>query len=773
MGIKKINFDDLSGYVASLGNNDNSISLNEFIQNKYSDSSLIADLSDIKFDKNNKLDLSKANLSFTILDNVDFNGKHVVIKGANLKGCSLAKTRFTGYISLENVDFGPIELDKNLFALCQLTGAKYNPNKGAMISIAPSKTDLDDFLKREDSINLNLFLQQKYNSNKIVADLSNNVIDSKFSNKDISGTILHDATITGEIENLILRDCKTRNTLFKECILSKIDLRGTSLASSFTQRSISSFVSDAKDFDAVMFEGQIEFINPIMSVGFADPEKLENKCLIPLSNNSTFTLKDVRLDPCYNGDKLSNTYHKCTIDDIKAYKEYIDKTPDNEKLKDFVSYMNEKKNLTIEFADLSELDFSSIKSLNRGKFYNCNFALSKFNGMYLESIEFNNCNLSCADFASKEASSWLGFGLLTKEAAVETSLKNISFQNCDLTFTSLSKSKTENLRINNSVAINLQADELVMSHANLSNNDFSGGQFYHAEIKNDKQSDKHVVDGCNFQHSSAKGITIENAELKNGCLESSNWKGATINHTTISHTDFTNANLEQSTLKSCQINASKFDAKLNGATIEGCSFKNTDLNKIDDRVTLKENDFDNALESINKQKAIVSQLEQKITNGKQSLYRKYAIAIAVSAVTVSIFAPVLAPVILPTMVAAVAAPIVMQASLVAGSAIAAAFCVDFAASTIVGNNTFSVVDKISSFLGAEKLFNYLNKELVNEKNNQVNILNEMEASVNNIENNEMTIVKHSKNRAPKKQTHVEKFLEKKEKKQHENVKNTI
>ena len=66
-------------------------------------------------------------------------------------------------------------------------------------------------------------------------------------------------------------------------------------------------------------------------------------------------------------------------------------------VKDF----NKWKNIPLYFiADLSELDLSNIKDLNKGTFEHCNLSFTNFSGSNLDEITFRHCNLTSANFTT-------------------------------------------------------------------------------------------------------------------------------------------------------------------------------------------------------------------------------------------------------------------------------------------------------------------------------------------------------------------------------------
>lgn len=221
-------------------------------------------LKDIDFSKEgNNTDLSGANLSGTILDGVYFDSKHVMLRNTNLIGCRMNGTAFTGQISLDGTEFGPIELDRDIFQYADLSKAKYDSTNSNKIMVPPTEECLTRYFSLEDpKPNLNQYLNDnfgyRYQGKEIIADLSGRTINEKYNNADISGANLTDARITGEITDLQIRDCITSRTLFIDCHLHSPDLRGTSLANKGTVL--------YNDFEAARFGSEVIFTDGKFSI---------------------------------------------------------------------------------------------------------------------------------------------------------------------------------------------------------------------------------------------------------------------------------------------------------------------------------------------------------------------------------------------------------------------------------------------------------------------------------------------------------------------------
>lgn len=636
--------------------------------------------------------LSNGDFSGVTFDNVNFSGGNVIVRDANFIGCPMTGgTKFTGQIPLAGAKFGPLELSRDLFEDTEPEKAEYDPTNSPNIMLPLTKKCLEDFLSLNPKKNLNKYLNERFSyrypvGKTIVADLSNVTIDAKFNGQDISGSNLSNATITGDIENLELRDCITHNTIFRECNLTNPDLRGTSLANSGTILK--------HDFAAASFEGEVVFTDAKLSINSditkangrsirladelplgANPEYLDHEHLgIRLEGTSTF-------DPCYNKDnKGPQKYKKFTLEDVE---EYMKEVINYDEQEDFITYIKKKQKITDNIAaDFSGLDFSK-RDFSKGKFKNCDFSFTQLNGCSFNDSSFENCNFSqatsSASLVNQQYSRAYAVGQFFRkytplsfvlEADKPIEMNRASFKNCDLTWADLSQAKGENVTFDNVTAINLNAPNLVLND-------------YRLDPKNKKPSIDYQT-GCRIINSDFRGAYLTNLHAEGSEIDRSNLSHAQINNghlsggsntrsyynatnltktnaskseftgnTSDSNTDFSSSNFESADMSGTKISGNCAGIEAGFAKVDNADLSETTGSGID--INTKD-----AINS-NKNSEIESAREAAIMNeNRRKFYNRIGIGIIVGLVVASIAFPPLLGATLPVAFAAVAMPTIIS-----------------------------------------------------------------------------------------------------------------
>ncbi len=702
-------------------------SLNEFLQTD-DNQRIIADLTSIDFTKHN-FDLSFADLSGAILDNINFNGHNVILKGANLTGASLKGTKFTGQINLEKVKFGSIELTNQLFESCQLENAVYSPDASNIIMIRPTETMLNKYLALDSSKpNLNLFLTRElgylYPKLNLVADLSGMTIDSKFNGADLSFSNLANCKITGQIDDLTLRDCLTHNTLFSNCHLKNVDLRGTNLAEgSFTQE---------KTFVGAKFEGQVRLESPKLSFG-ENLEMAENKGIIPIGQNSAFSITGTpTFDPCYRADQVDTvrTYAKFTKEDVEKYCKAVRTQQASGSTPSFHEFMNLKETIVPDF---SELNLNGL-DLSGAIFTNCNFSYSTFNGCKLDNAIFNYCNFSGCSFSTplfakknipskypvlSRLEDYAKFAL--KQAGVEykhTSMQNTNFSNCNLTWADLAAVTAKRAIFNDVTGVNLYARG--------------------ADLSEGAQANRANFVGANLDEVDASGITAEEIDLSHSTGVNSKFNRATMHFANFTDSqyngaDFTSAKLTASNFFKAKLKAAKLeDTLLNqarmGADISkakiNANMKNADCSNMNfaDNAPPTIANMNVPIQDPNSLKAKLRSEETDITNTKKDVYNKYAFRIIVATALFTAAIPLIIMHLAPTLIAATVINSMMSASIITVSALAC----DLAMENILGFSP-GANKMVANFFGAEGVARIQAEQA---KNNINQISNERNALIN-------------------------------------------
>lgn len=693
--MKTINLtiDQLRAYMAEI-NGDTNIptqSIYEFIENDpkikkelkiKENEEFKLQLKDMDFSKlDPPIVLSNGNFSGVTFDNVNFSGGKVVVRGANFTGCPmLGGTKFTNQIPLDGTKFGPITLSKKLFEHADLKAAEYDSTNNPNILLPLTKKCLEDFLKLDPKENLNEYLNYRFgylypDDKTLVADLSSITIDERFNSQDISGSNLSNTIITGNIENLQLRDCITNNTTFKDCHLTNPDVRGTALANSgkILQH----------DFLAVTFEGEVTFTNAKFSIN-SDIEKADGRCIklagelpqgihpeyidehlgISIKGTSTF-------DPCYNKDNQNpKKYKKFTLEEIEDYMNNV--TGNN--VPDFITYIKKKQNISEDIAaNFSGLDFSK-RDFSRGNFKNCDFSFTTLNGCKFNNASFENCNFSQATSSvslvnqqypmAYDAGQYLrrSVGLATDEPI---QMDGASFKNCDLTWADLSQAKGENVTFKNVTAINLNAPNLVLASATRSktssnrsrviNSNFSGAYLkkLHAEgasidrsnFSNAQMNDGNLVDSSNT-HSSYNAANLTNTNASKSTFQ---------DNYTDSSTDLSKLNLE-----GADISKSRMAGKTTGMNINKAKANDTDLSGMAVSGPIGDINTENTVSSDNDAKIESLNEAALINENRRKFYNRIGIGIIVGLVVASIAFPPLLGATLPIAFAAVAMPTIVS-----------------------------------------------------------------------------------------------------------------
>jgi uncharacterized protein YjbI with pentapeptide repeats len=690
---------------------------------------VIVDLSKIKFYENPRIDLTNANLSGCILDGLEFSGKHVIIKGADIRGASIHKTKFTDHIDLAGTKLGSLTLSRDVFYNCQLKDAKYNPASSNTIMVSVTDRQLDAFLELEDPINLNVYLsnllEEKYPKNcKIVADLSGRTINKKFSNKDISGSNLKKATITEEIHNLSMRDCQTHETLFTFCHLKTPDVRGTSLVCKD---------SFGYGYAAAKFEGEVIFDRPKMSLGIQNMSLLEDHGLVPLQNNSSFSVINAQLDSCYeknSNNQVIKKSRKCTREDVEKYAVYCMSKPKKE-VKDF----NKWKNIPLYFiADLSELDLSNIKDLNKGTFEHCNLSFTNFSGSNLDEITFRHCNLTSANFTTNNKFFPSIFSATTKNSMI-----NAVFEDCNLSYATLNNIDATGVTFRNIIGLNLKAKGLTISDATAENMDFSGSYLPELEAKLLKANES------NWSYAYCRGANFREAKLNKANFSFADCSKARFERAQLNFSSFLSSNLSSSYLTETELNKARMAANISYAKMTGTKLKDSDLEGLFGEASSKGVDFISALISVEQYHYASSQTKQEMEENKKSIYNKYSMGIIGITIAGAVLTPIAMYSFLPAAVAAtsltIAAPIIAAVAVTIIGAIAVEKTIEHFSTYNIG-----ITKSIADIFGAEKVINKKNEKLNEQKKEHNELSNKIVQELKTLKRTEGQIKAESSER---------------------------
>jgi uncharacterized protein YjbI with pentapeptide repeats len=761
----KVTIADLHQYMMEIKGKDVKISLNEFIADKhpeYKDLAVIADLTDIKFDEKNKIDLTGAILAGTKLDGIEFSGKYVILKDADLRGASINGCTFTDNIDLDGTKLGSIILSSKMFKKCRLNNAEYDPTAPKIAMVAVTDKQISGYLKlREEGHplgqgSLNDYLTQVLRHNypedmTIIADLSERVIDSSFNGADLTGSNLKHATITGEINNLTLRDCYLEDTYFEECKLISPDLRGTNMSS------LEGHVG--QEFVGARFFGQVTFIDPKLSIG-GNVKKAVEAGILPREVNDIeseegevigqgkFAVEGNPIfDPCYirgsSKEEAANIrpLRKCTTVDLKDYAAECERLRNldigRKDLPDFNKFICDKyklKDKDQDFtADLSEAEIKEI-DLSFLTFNRCNFAYAQFTASNLEKAKFKNCNISGADFT----------GTLGLFGNKQTNLQFANFDDSDITCAKLDGLNAKGAKMNNVVAVNLSAQGLNISKGEARGANFSGS--WVAKLK----AEQLQANRANFSHVTSTGANYNNASLNHanmsfGDFNESSFVDAKVNYANLFAAGLRRTNLLRTEFKhtrlgSADITAAKMkDTKVDDADLGGLFFeKEPEI----ENVNLKA-----AIESKEAHKLDKIQIEQKIKANEKSIYNKYAIGIAVASVLLTVAAVALIHFAAPAVLAAgLIATVLPVASAITGTTIAAVAIDRFVQSKFESFGLgikLGLVEGIANLFGAKKIIKWKNGPLYKQLEEEEQVLKQYEKDEANQEKVEEGIKKSS------------------------------
>ncbi len=749
----------------------------------------ILKIQDIDFsEEKNTIDLSDANLSGVILKNINFSGDNVIIKGANLIGCQIQEdTKFTSMISLDGVNFGPITLDSEIFVRAALEKSLYDPSNLENIMLPLSQRQISEYLALpEPRSNLNAYLTERlahrYPGYNIIADLSGVVIDHKFSNSDISGSNLMEATITGDINGLIMRDCITYNSKFHSCNLTNFDLRGTAL---FSNNNIKT-----SSFNDVSFRGGRFSVN-----------KKQVELLIdqadPLANQAqTFLSDDIVYDPCYNKEHpdLEKVTFKCSREDLESY---IEQGTDD----DFVTFIKERNRLSGNVvADFSEQNLSDL-DLSDLKFINCDFSGAIINGCKLNNSVMENCNFSGATSSASVVGSKYpiayrigqalrGYVGMAKDKPIE--MHGAIFTNCDLTSADLTGALGRGVTFENVTAIGLNAPNLTLEStegrtskiinsnfrgANLSSlygenlvidrSDFTLANFKPAFVQSLGEAQAHLAND-------AVGIAGRVVELKTFSVNRGNsiLLGSVITRSNFNHSNFEQVDLTGATFSQCSTDkeTNLASATLNGANLSESKLhgnvrrswqswlsrhagtnvdKDTDFTNADFQLDALSGDLDisKAVESIKGHEAAKASAQEKIDKNTKMVYNRYAKILLGALIGAAIVGTVLFPPLLGAIVPVAMAVAITQGITYGCFAGAVSLGTELITQNSVNQNAysgFSLIKPVANLFGAEKIIKRINAEYEKDKTFHSNMVTQLQKTAQDVERRQPQIIGTSK-----------------------------
>lgn len=648
-------------------------SLHDYIKSHPSDFGLLEKerfttrIKDIDFsDDKNRIDLSYANLSGTTLRDVNFSGRNVIIKGANLVGCKMkGDTRFTEMISLKGTNLGPIELDGNVFIRANLEEAIYNPDSSKDLMFPITEKQITDYLKHlkdNPTANLNDYINAKYSyiykDRHLIADLSNKVIDERFSKADISGANLTGAIIKGEIHQLKMRDCITHHSLFaEECKLIDPDLRGTNLSNN--------------DFDY-----------PTITNG---KFSIDKKSRYLESSVIYIEGEETLYDPCYNNRSpdTKRTSIKCTKDEIDNYRHR------HKKDQSFISYLKENPagrsdhdkeilrgcNEDEIVADFSGQDLKGVRF--KGVFKNCNFSGAKINGCDFSNSIMEDCNFSEVIQEKSYLESAWEYARYPRDPIIK--MDCTTFKNCDFTYGDISYASGAGVTFENVTATNLIANNITLkTHINSDNQPqpsvITRSNFKGSNLSNSK-GDGLIIEDSNFIDANFTGFKNSSerskAKITRSSLDRANFECADLSNSEFKN----NKTSKETSFKSTDINNTNFSqSQLHGDTgrnwgawltgydktkgNEATKFNNTDFQLDLHDESIGAINTTKAIESENAHKAMQLEAEEKIRKNKQKIYNRAGIAIIVGLAVASVVFPPLLAATVPAAIAVVATPII-------------------------------------------------------------------------------------------------------------------
>jgi uncharacterized protein YjbI with pentapeptide repeats len=611
----------------------------------------------------------------------------------------------------------------------------------------------------------------------LIADLSNQIIDERFSKADISGSNLTGATIKGEIDQLIMRDCITLNTLFEECRLTNPDLRGTD-------------VVDNIFHDTVITNGK--FKANIKS------QDLQSSLLEVRGENTLY-------DPCYNNRTAATkrTSIKCTKEDITRY--IVNKSVDQS----FTSYLkqNPLERSPEEIAEISNLDDNEIvadfsgqdlKGVTfNGVFKNCDFSGAEINECKFNDSIMENCNFS---EVKQPAQYWSEYapkvirGYLIDVKPIK--MDRATFKNCDFTSGDLSNASGSGVTFDNVTATNLIAHNLTL--APLKNSDgtvkpskITQSNFKRADLS-DSKGEGLVIENSNFSlayltrfHDSEGPSKVK---ITRSCFTGTSFEGANLDGSSANLDDsyFTYSKTSKETnFKSTRLKGTNFSqSQLHGDTGRNwMSFlthnktngdKNTKFNNTDFGLNLHGESIgdintSNALESKNAHEAMKLEAEEKIKRNKQKVYNRAGMVIIAVLVIASVAFPPLLAATVPLAIAAIATPVIttviptlimaMTAELAARNASSKSASVGYWTNKANGlwnkitgrkpaeNDDYqgpSLIRPIANLFGAKQIVNGLNLKPERDKKSHKEAMDSIGDDVEITKSQEPLIENHSK-----------------------------
>ncbi|AIL64943.1 Pentapeptide repeats containing protein [Rickettsiales bacterium Ac37b] len=723
-------FEDLQNYMNTLRSGVK-ISFNEYLQenSEYKNQekvSVRANLGNIKFDKDHTIDLTGADLSHTILQGVEFNGKYVLLRQANLTGCNLERSSFTNHIDLTGTNLGNIILKSEIFKKCNLIDAIYDPTQSKVAKIKVTNQQLEQYITlrnngkevAQGSLNNYLahILRHYYPEGTVlIADFSldNNerILDARFSNTDFSGSIFENCTFKGEIDNIILRDCYFTQTLFQNCTLKSPDLRGTNLS---TINNIGS------QFTSIMAEGKVQFISPKLSVSGDNKgtinQAVKTGVLSQEINLKTpehnFTIKSPIFDPNYikgstheEAESIA-VYKKYGIEDVENYAIYcrnlLPQDTKEQKLPSFKSFIikthkiSEKESHFIP--DLSNLDLSYM-NLSFTNFDSCNFAYTKFNGANLRHISLNNCNLSGTDFSSVKR-------FFFRED--KTYLSDASLKNSDLTAAKLNNVDASGAHFDDSIAINIEAEGINIKGASAHRTNFAGAWL--SSIKASKLQAK----GINLAYTFSRNSQYNGANLEQSDLSYSDFSGSDFTEAELNCTSLIGTRLREANLTRAKFNNARLKADISYATIYETNLENADLAGLfyeeGQEPYIENTDFSKTISSEEQYTYSNIQSEQLLAKKVKKIYDRYAIGLVLGAIALPIVVIAIANIALPTALAATVIATTAAIAVPLVSVFSAAIAIDRLMHNKLGFS-FGLTSTLSDIFGAEKFVKYATKDL--------------------------------------------------------------
>ena len=730
----EVTISDLHEYMEYIRVNKDKISLHEFLK---LDQDERADLSKIKFTEKTKIDLTGANLSGCTLDGIEFN-QYVILKNADLRGASIYECTFVDNIDLEGTKLGSVVLDTKVFKKCKLAHAEYDPSAAKIVMVDVTEKQLENYkkLRKEGQPvaqgSLNDYLAQVLRHNypddfTIVADLSERTIDGSYSNCDLTGSNLKFSTFTGEISNIVLRDCYFNQTAFEDCTLRGADLRGVCL---------SSFNHIGQEFVGALFRGEVIFDSPILSIDSNVELAIKHGVLPQGSSVEVITGKPL-FDPCYkkgiDADEIKPSV-KFSVEDVSAYISYCQQNKDN--IGDFKSYICDRNKVDPQvIADLSGLDLRDL-NLSGLNFEGCNFSYAKLSGSNLENAKFKNCNFSGADFSKKFGGWWRSAAFLVKA----------QFTDCDLSCADMSGVNASEARFENLVAINLNADSgFNLTNAVANNANFAGAWLYglKAQALEAKQA--------NLSYAFSKHADYSKANLSRANFSYGDFTSANFTDADLSYANFFDARLKRANLTRANLNQARLKAEIDEAQLINTTLENADLAGLfyekESEPNIQGVDLSKAIDCKEKYQLKIIQAEQQKVRNARSVHNKYAFFIVAAIILTTLCALYFMPV---SIAVALSYPLAIGVSLLIGAIAIDRMIENTGAKNLLksfGIN-FSIVEGMNNFLGAGKVIALLNAPYDNEIKKCQEVITKDYTDTKNLDDKEIEQPIKHKSKAP-------------------------